>query len=81
MSEEETTASDTKATTGNSACDMIFYEKFNREGYDVLNTVPYLFFYATFQFYGFVAILFRDATKVGNLIKYNYLGYQKIYSA
>ena len=82
MSEEETTASDdTKATPGNSACDMIFYEKFNREGYDVLNTVPYLIFYAAFQFYGFVAILFRDATKVGNLIKYNYLGYQKIYSA
>ena len=60
---------------------MEFYEKFNRELYDVVNTGSYLVFYAVFQWYGFVAIIFKDATKVGNLIKYNYLGYQKIYSA
>ena len=64
-----------------SACNMEFYEKFNREAYDLVNTGPYMIFYAIFQWYGFVAILFKDATKIGNLIKYNYLGYQKIYSA
>ena len=69
------------AKTTSSACDMEFYEKFNREAYDVVNTGPYLIFYAIFQWYGFIAIIFSDFKKAGNLIKYNYLGYQKIYSA